>query len=428
MVRLGWARCSQVRQVSVGTQTQRLVGSKCTARRPRNHGSVNERRAGLRHQRQVEPKAPQRYSWPHPAAGGPYAERAAATIRPRTCRSDGFAASGSASGAAVGRSVRCDQPTGSYDRLVSADPAKRLHPQAYDALAEGLATFQWYKPPFSQMMTSLFAGDSSVLAGIDLHARTKREAAREVVSRLQRDERRYQSLTVGVLMTLADYDAGFKHLARLEDGADKVKAAQSALAEIRRVIGRHKQFVENADARRAADAAASAAAAQVWARAQDLEALKADFYRLSTMNDPQRRGLALEPFLNQLFRLFDLDPRAAFALRGEQIDGAFTFDTDDYLLEARWLDGRVDPKQIRDFAGKVAEKAHRTSGLMISMNGFSSEAINLLRRTGSRLLLADGADLAAVLEGAVGLDELLLRKRRHVAETGNPYLGAHEML
>ena len=49
---------------------------------------------------------------------------------------------------------------------MSADPNKRLHPQAYDALAEGLATFQWYKPPFSQMLTSLFSADSTVLAGI----------------------------------------------------------------------------------------------------------------------------------------------------------------------------------------------------------------------------------------------------------------------
>lgn len=311
---------------------------------------------------------------------------------------------------------------------MSADPSKRLHPQAYDALAEGLATFQWYKPTFSQMMTSLFAGDSSVLAGIDLQGRTKREASREVVSRLQRDERRYQSLTVGVLMTLADYDAEFRHLARLEDGAAKVHAARIALAEIRRVIGQHKTLLEDADARRAAEAAASAAAAQAWARTQDLEALKADFYQLSAVTDPQRRGLALEPFLNRLFTLFDLDPRAAFALKGEQIDGAFTFDTDDYLLEARWLSESVDPKQVRDFAGKVAEKAHRTSGLMLSINGFSVEAVNLLRRNGSRLLLADGADLAAVLEGALGLDELLLRKRRHAAETGNPYLGAREMM
>lgn len=311
---------------------------------------------------------------------------------------------------------------------MSADLSKRLHPQAYDALADGLATFQWYKTPFSQMMTSLFADDSSVLAGIDLTGRTKREVAREVVSRLQRDERRFQSITVGVLMTLADYDPAFKHLARLEDGTDKVHVAQETLAEIQRVVGQYKTLVEGAAARKAADAAASAAAAQTWSRTQDLEALKADFYRLSGMTDPQQRGLALEPFLTRLFTLFDLDPRAAFALKGEQIDGAFTFDTDDYLLEARWLSGRVDPKQVRDFAGKVAEKTHRTGGLMISINGFTSEACNLLRRSGSRLLLADGADLAAVLEGAIGLDELLLRKRRHAAETGNPYLSAQEMM
>lgn len=311
---------------------------------------------------------------------------------------------------------------------MSANPSKRLHPQAYDALADGLATFQWYKTPFSQMMTSLFAAESTVLSGVDMNASTKREVAREVVSRMQRDERRYQSLTVGVLMTLADYDDAFKHLDRLDDGAQKVAAARSALAEIKRVIGQHKKLIDDADSRRAADAAAAASNAHAWGRSRDLEALRASFYQLSSMTDHQRRGLALEPFLNELFQLFDLDPRSAFALKGEQIDGAFTFDTDDYLLEARWLVGRVDPKQVRDFAGKVAEKAHRTSGLMIGINGFSDEATNLLRRNGSRILLADGADLAAVLEGALGLDELLLRKRRHAAETGDPYLGARAML
>ncbi|WP_051265226.1 restriction endonuclease [Nakamurella lactea] len=277
------------------------------------------------------------------------------------------------------------------------------------------------------MLSSLFAADSSVLAGIDLANRTKREAASEVVSRLQRDEPRLQSLTLGVLMTLADWNPAFRNLARLEDGKEKVRAAQAALAEVKRVIGQHKTLVEDAAARKSADAAARAAAAQSWARTQDLETLKADFYRLSEMTDPQLRGLALEPFLNRLFALFDLDPRASFALKGEQIDGAFTFDTDDYLLEARWLSEKVDPKQVRDFAGKVAEKMHRTGGLMIGINGFSAEAVNLLRRNGSRVLLADGADLVAVLEGALGLDELLLRKRRHAAETGDPYLSAREM-
>lgn len=308
------------------------------------------------------------------------------------------------------------------------DASKRLHPQAYQALADALAVFHWYKTPFSQMVTSLFAGDRSVLAGMDLTSGTKREVASAVVGRLQSDERQYQAVTMGVLMTMADYDPSFNHLARLEDGADKVATAKAALSEIQRVIGQHKSLVEDAASRRAADAAASASAAQAWSRAQHLEELKTTFYQLNAMVDPNQRGLALEPFLNRLFALFDLDPRAAFTLRGEQIDGAFTFDTDDYLLEARWLRGKVDPKQVRDFAGKVAEKTHRTSGLMLSINGFSTEACNLLHRNGSRLLLADGADLAAVLESALGLDELLLRKRRHAAETGNPYFSARDIL
>lgn len=62
------------------------------------------------------------------------------------------------------------------------------------------------------------------------------------------------------------------------------------------------------------------------------------------MPNPQQRGLTLEPFLRRLFTLFDLDPRSAFALQGEQIDGAFTFDTDDYLLEARMAEREGRPK------------------------------------------------------------------------------------
>lgn len=311
---------------------------------------------------------------------------------------------------------------------MSAKPSKRLHPQAYDALTEALASFQWYKSDFSDMTTALFAADPSLLTGIDLTAGTKRDISREIVRRLRVGEGKYQALTVALLVTLADYDPAFPHLARLVDGAEKVQAAQVALAEVSRVVGQHKALIDDAASRKAVDAAAAAAAARAWGRSQDLETLRADFYALSAMTDPQRRGLALEPFLRRLFALFDMDPRGAFVLHGEQIDGAFTFDTDDYLLEARWRRDRVDPKQVRDFLGKVAEKTHRTSGLLVSIDGFTSEAVALLRRTGSRLLLMDGVDLAAVLQGALGLGELLLRKRRHANDTGDPYLSASDML
>lgn len=306
--------------------------------------------------------------------------------------------------------------------------AKQLHPQAYDALTEALATFTWYKPDFTRMVNSVFAADRTLLAGLDFKQSSKRENAQEIVGRLQRHEQRYQSLTIGALMTLSDYDPAFSTLARLDDGATKVAIAQASLAEVNRVIGQHKALLDDADARRAAEEAEAAAAHQRWAYATSLDELKADFYELSATTDPQKRGLAFEGFLNRLFNFYDLDPRGALVLKGEQIDGAFTFDTDDYLLEARWRAERVNPDQIRAFSAKVTEKTHRTSGLMVSINGFTTAAVDVLRRNGSRLLLLDGPDLSVILEGGLRLDEVLLRKRRHAAETGDPYLTAREML
>jgi hypothetical protein len=44
------------------------------------------------------------------------------------------------------------------------------------------------------------------------------------------------------------------------------------------------------------------------------------------------------------------------------------------------------------------------------------------------MILMDGSDLMAVLEGRIDLINPLLRKRREAAQTGNVYLKIHEIL
>jgi len=44
------------------------------------------------------------------------------------------------------------------------------------------------------------------------------------------------------------------------------------------------------------------------------------------------------------------------------------------------------------------------------------------------MILMDGSDLMAVLEGRIDLLQLLLRKRRYAAQTGNIFLGIHEIM
>ncbi|WP_132978630.1 hypothetical protein [Thiobaca trueperi] len=98
------------------------------------------------------------------------------------------------------------------------------------------------------------------------------------------------------------------------------------------------------------------------------------------------------------------------------------------MLEAKWQQSLVAANDLDGMAGKLSRKLENTLGLFLSINGFSEDAVTA-HSSGRRLLiLMDGSDLMAVLEGRIDLVQLLLRKRRKAAETGNIYLRIHEII
>ena len=127
----------------------------------------------------------------------------------------------------------------------------------------------------------------------------------------------------------------------------------------------------------------------------------------------------MEKLLNELFTLFDLDSKASFKITGEQIDGAFTFRDDDYLLEAKWQKQLIAASELYSFSGKINGKRKNTLGLFVSMDGFSPECLQTTSSDLRCLILMDGLDLNAILTDRITLDDLLYRKRRHASETGN---------
>lgn len=148
-----------------------------------------------------------------------------------------------------------------------------------------------------------------------------------------------------------------------------------------------------------------------------IEEIKREYYQLVSSTNPQARGFQLEKIMRELFNLFDLDPKASFKIMGEQIDGAFTFENIDYLFEGKWQQEPADIQDLDAFSGKLVRKLENTLGLFLSINGFSEDAVKA-HPTGRRLMiLMDGSDLMAVLEGRIDLIQLLLRKRRYAAQT-----------
>jgi hypothetical protein len=300
---------------------------------------------------------------------------------------------------------------------VSSRPQK-LTPPAWDALTEALSTYEWFKKPFESLVRRLFA-DAPALVGRLNFDDPKRRVAGDLVDALRTREPQYQGLVIDALLELAQYDPTFPNLARLDDGSEKVLAAQAALERVVAITDQYSALAADR-ARLRAEFEGQARAAEVGqAHNAALADLLQRFLALHASPNPQHRGKEFEVFLNDLFALWDLAPRAAYSLDHEQIDGAFTFRTDDYLLEARWWKDRLEPKELNDFRAKIDGKARNTLGLCVAVNGFTQGAIDMQSRSQSPVILMDGTDLLPILEGRIGLDEVLDRKRRHAAETGN---------
>jgi hypothetical protein len=155
------------------------------------------------------------------------------------------------------------------------------------------------------------------------------------------------------------------------------------------------------------------------------ESLKSKLLMLSTLH-PVERGFAYERFLKELFDAYELAARASFRLVGEQIDGSFQLAEETYLLEAKWTSPPIGVADLRAFNAKVEEKAAWSRGLFVSDNGFSPEGITAFGR-GKRVVCADGLDLYEILDRNLPLADVLAKKIRRAAETGNPFVSVRDL-
>ncbi len=295
---------------------------------------------------------------------------------------------------------------------------KRLSPKAIQTLKEAVASIYWTKRDFRGFLTHSIT-DARILARVDW-AQTKKDIAALVVDQLvaRPDQRNLHSL-VDEVSKMTD----FSHLD--DDGAARARKAVQALRDITRT---HEDAAAEQERRAARQQAAAHRVTQREAEGTTLAALLTAFTALLVAPDAQRRGYELEKLLNSLFTLAKLDPKASFRLAGEQIDGAFTLDGDDYLLEAKWEKYPVPPATLDIFNGKIGRKASYTRGLFLAINGFQPTAVEAHSGRASAMILMDGADLTAVLDGRIALPDLLRHKRRHAAHTGQVFISVRDIL
>ena len=302
---------------------------------------------------------------------------------------------------------------------------KKISATAINALKKALATVYWYKSDLRSFLDHTIS-NKQVLSYLDWND-YKRNICSRLIDLLVKNEEKTQNDLLKLVYEISNMN-DFSHLKQLDDGADKVKGAKEVVAALRKVSKGHLEQIKEQEEIESRRKKVFEEQLGKTAVREKLEEIKNDFYALVSSSDPQKRGFQLEKLLKDLFNLFDLDSKASFKIVGEQIDGMFTFENNDFLLEAKWHKDPIDISSLDSFSGKLSRRLENTLGLFISVNGFSPDAIQA-HSTGRRLMiLMDGSDLMAVLEGRIDLIQLLARKRRYAAQTGNIYLGIHEIM
>lgn len=302
---------------------------------------------------------------------------------------------------------------------------KVIAPAAINSLTEALTNIYWYKSELRSFIMNTIS-DPSILVKLNWED-YKRNIVSTLVNFLAKYQDTYQNDLLKLMNEVCKIN-DFSHLERIEDGKEKAKIAKKSVEALRTQIKGHQDLVEEQKLQEKRRQKAYEKTLQVTGVQERLDEIKNDFYKLVGSDNPQARGFQLEKIIKELFNLFDLDSKASFRITGEQIDGAFTFESSDFLFEGKWQQELVGIQDLDAFSGKLTRKLDNTLGLFLSINGFSEDAVKA-HSTGRRLMiLMDGSDIMGVLEGRIDLLQLLLRKRRHASQTGNIYLKLHEII
>lgn len=303
--------------------------------------------------------------------------------------------------------------------------SKRLSPAAIVALKEALGKIYWYKSDLQSFLTQCIK-DSEILARTNWTA-YKWQIASDLVDRLCSEPDRYLPALTKLCKEVCEITS-FRHLERLDGGDEKAKRAKEAVEQLRALVEVHQAVEEELDAISARQQREAERLASSGAVHGKLGEIRDRYMTFVVSRDPQGRGFELERIMYDIFELFDLDPRASFRLTGEQIDGAFSLDSTDYLFEAKWQKLKCGAAELDSFAAKVQRKLDNTLGVFLSINGCSEDGLAAHQHGRASILVIDGSHLMAVLEERIDLVSLLVRLRRHAAQTGEIYLPLHDIL
>jgi hypothetical protein len=211
---------------------------------------------------------------------------------------------------------------------------------------------------------------------------------------------RGQAVIQAMARALADQTT-FPDLENWEDSDEKIRAAKAAVSSLRAYLHREEDERKGeAEATRKRQVAEEERLKRLRSQA-DLGKLKDRLDGLHLQLGTQQGGYTFQDWFYDLMDYFEVDNRRPYVVAGRQIDGSVTIDGTTYLVELKFTASQSGAPDIDSLLKKVNDKADNTMGIMLSVSGYSSVAIQEASFSRSPLLLLDYSHLYMVLHQAV---------------------------
>lgn len=301
---------------------------------------------------------------------------------------------------------------------------KQLTPAALVAIKEALTHIYWYKRDLKTFILNSLP-ERIDISRIDWDALTKRDIVSLLIDKLS--DSNHPEILLEIAQNICQFNS-FEHLRYLDDGENKISKATIAVNHLKRLITPFQDEMKLKEEREKRIKEAENKRRNFQNYQTELDNLKQEFYALVKSEDSQQRGFKLEKLMNRLFLLNDLDPKSSFKITGQQIDGAFALDGTEFLFEAKWTKSPINSAELAIFKEKVKSKLENTLGLFLSVEGFSEEGITAFQSSDKVMILMDGSDLMAILEGRISFIDLMIRKKRIAAREGKIFVPFYKMV
>lgn len=253
---------------------------------------------------------------------------------------------------------------------------------------------------------------------------TQEESKRELLDRLftvLQNNPQGTEVLLRMARDLANQD-NFPDLLGWEDSKAKIESANSAVSALKTSLKKLNDQIRDEKEQSEARKRHQQIQEEIRRSKQSLENFNLRLKELSTQLGSQQAGYDFQDWFYEFMDFFEIQNRRPYYIQGRQIDGSITISGTTYLVELKFTAEQAGAPEIDIFFKKVTDKADNTMGVMISISGFSSVAIEGASVRGTPILLFDHRHLYFVLSGASTFSELVERVRRHASQTCEAFL------